>query len=487
MQVITNARKQEKMDINIVQMGQHFLYLPLYYAQHRKFFGYIGPEYNVSPIITARPSTDMQAYRMLMRGDAPDNPEIHFAVLDPAQILNPDIMPAGEAPALLGGIVTNAAFWAIDRGSKKLDRVSDLAQFSKIIAFQPGTTSYAIAHRIYTEAGKAPNIESVEPGQELRTLANHSDTIVLTPDILAYDIAKAEGEPYQIDLILGTTPEYNNVLVSGLLSRRTVVEHHRGLAIGLLSAINLAAALVRIADPSVIEFAYGYFRSPRSLDRVRSALALANAAHVFPYSIEVVDAHWLNASRAYYHASLPIGVDRAAAKERQEQRAREVLESCIVPYRPLAREAINSVTRRLLGEEKESEQAQPPTRWRSVLDRARWPVTIIGAVLIGCVGRYLANIETLVAGGCLLLAYLISQLKPLRLKSVPIANCFHWIIWVALAMFIVIGVRNLPELLTWDLDKWIHNTAATLVGLLVADIATILAAVHQYKKETYDA
>jgi hypothetical protein len=468
------------MKIKIAQMGMHFLYLPIYYAKYRDFFGYIGSEYTIE-IITARPSTDAQAFRMLMRGGAPEHPEIHFAILDPTQMLNEEIIvPAGEAPALLGGMVTNAAFWAIDRGSRKLVRVSDLAQFSKIIAFQPGTTSYSIAHRIYTDAGKTPTIESVDPGQEWTALGLHTDTIALSPDILGADIEVETGR-YQIDLIVGTTPEYSNVLVSGLLSKRSVVEHHRGLVIGLLSAINHAAALVRNADPSVVEFAFGYFRGVRSQDRVRSALARSNAAYVFPYTIEVIDAQWLNAARAYSHASLPVGPDRAAAEEMHDKRAREVIESCIAPYRSLAREAV-AVFSRLLDKQTESAERRTAPSWRRAWEWVRWPINIAGLVLLASLSHYLTNSEIMIIGVCAFLAYMISELKPLRLKPVPLANYIHWIIWAGFATYTVIGVHHLSELINWDLDKWMHYTGV-LVALVAADLGTILAA-HLFNRET---
>ena len=96
-------------------MTKHFLYLPLYYAHYRKYFGFIPAPHRIkNTIVQSRDQTDVSAFEMLMDTTSEENRDIDFAVGDPTCILDYP-QGAGPAPIILAELISNAAFWAINR------------------------------------------------------------------------------------------------------------------------------------------------------------------------------------------------------------------------------------------------------------------------------------------------------------------------------------------------------------------------------------
>jgi hypothetical protein len=170
-------------------------------------------------------------------------------------------------------------------------------------------------------------------------LKQSNDVIALSPDILGVETLIYREPPYNIDMVLATTPEYHNVLVTGLLSRPDVLETYPDLVEGLLKALHFAAGLVKFADTDVVNFAAGSFNN--SNDRVQRALTYANDAMVFPVSLDVSEAHWINAARAFYDAR-----DLEFTPERR-QTARDMFGRHVQPYAYLARGVITEEASRL--------------------------------------------------------------------------------------------------------------------------------------------
>src|SRR5690348_14446824 len=97
--------------IHILQMGKHFLYLPIYYAHRRAFFGYLPPNVEVVIDEPLAEHTDAAVYDQLM-DESLDYRDSVMAIADPTQILRTPLS-SEKLPAVLATIVTNGAFWAI--------------------------------------------------------------------------------------------------------------------------------------------------------------------------------------------------------------------------------------------------------------------------------------------------------------------------------------------------------------------------------------
>lgn len=178
-----------KYTVFIIQMDQHFLYLPIYFAKHKGFFGYVPDEYEID-FKTSLERTDISAYEELMLRRTNEN-EIKFAITDPTVVINRPLGVHEPSPVILAAMITNAAFWAVDHRAHEIKHFSDLGSFDKVIAYHPGTTSYGIAARVLREAGKDVselNIKTVNRGEELLALTySEHGTVAISPDILEID------------------------------------------------------------------------------------------------------------------------------------------------------------------------------------------------------------------------------------------------------------------------------------------------------------
>lgn len=325
--------------IQIIQMAEHFLYLPIYYAKAKNFFGKIPPQYSVE-VVSARPKTDEQAFRALMDVSSDKRRSVVFAVCDPTVVLTVD-SGSRATPAILAGLITNAAFWAVDHRSRRVKLLRDLAEFDRMIAYHPGTTSYAIARRIFHD--KQDKIYCVDPKEELSTLTESPrNSVALSPDILEIEALITGDDHYDIDLAIGSTPEYNNVLVTALLSRADVVRDDPDLVGGLLEALQLSLFAVAAGGQEFSTWAAQRFVE-EDVHLVDRALNRAREAQLFPTTIDVNEAHWLNAARTVA-AAIDRQYDDASAAE-----AKNMFETAVAPYRHLAREAVvERVLRRVI-------------------------------------------------------------------------------------------------------------------------------------------
>lgn len=330
-------------DISISQMDDFFLYLPVHYAQSRGWFGQLPNNYKVR-CRTAGTATDAGALDELMR-ESGRHQGVGFAICDPIQFLHRD--PAEEVfPIALASLVTNAAFWVIDRDAKGIDDIESVASaFSKIVAFHPQTTSYAIAERACMEAQVATTsrVVSVDPSQELIKLkeAGMENAVALCPDPLRIEgfvgLAPAVGtDRFRVHLMVGDRHQFSSMLVSTLVTRSDWLRdsEFEQVARGVLQAIQLSMRDIR--NPrrrsDLIQFVNDFYRDSWTREQAAAALQRAIDAQVFPASLHINKGEWLKAARAF----APLGEERE-----WEQRAGRVYERSIEPGIKYARDAEN--------------------------------------------------------------------------------------------------------------------------------------------------
>src|SRR5882672_11063297 len=140
-----------------------FLYMPVFYAAGRDFFGFIEGPINCIPQ-SAFPRTDVATVRALTEKGPNGEYIADFVVCDPIALLD---APQFPQLCLLAAVVANGAFWAVNHSTHKVQTLADLAQFTEIIAFQKGSTSHRIASQAFEYAGQAPRIRETHPGDEL--------------------------------------------------------------------------------------------------------------------------------------------------------------------------------------------------------------------------------------------------------------------------------------------------------------------------------
>lgn len=321
--------------VHILQMGKHFLYLPIYYARHRAFFGYLPPNVEVVIDEPLAEHTDAAVYDQLM-DESPDYRDAVMAIADPAQILRTPLS-SERLPAVVATLVTNGAFWAINHGAHTVGGLRDLAAFDQVIAYDKGTTSYNIAVRIANDSGIKKDlnkfIQIVAPGNELLRLSNQASdgsAFALSPDILQIEeMTKRPGSKVKEELAIGTTEEYNAVIATALITSNHFVQNNPDIVMGVVRGIQHALTLTRLADSEVLPFAQSYFRFA---DRAEGALNRAKRASVVPQNAVVERPDWMRAAKANCEAN-------GSWTKSDENRASEYYEKCIAPYQHFAEKA----------------------------------------------------------------------------------------------------------------------------------------------------
>ena len=300
--------------VKIVVMGRYFLYMPLYVALSEELSNPIydksqGEGYDLK-LTVAKPQSDLQACSVLMDTMTKEYDDIWFAIGDPTALLD-DRLPSTQnsRPVVLSSLVVNAAFWAVNHTDNQIKNVRDIAEkFDTIIACGEGTTSYAIASQIMSlksQQSPSQHIEVVEPFQELIKLAEiqgaqASKVIALSPELLEIEeLVSSIENSYTINLALGSTPEYNDIVVTALMTRSDIVDKHEHLVVTIVNAIQKALLLIHLEQPSILQTAEDYFpaRDNFSLGR---ALRKAEEAAVFPWITALGRANWINTCKRVY-------------------------------------------------------------------------------------------------------------------------------------------------------------------------------------------
>jgi hypothetical protein len=442
--------KKKTTFTKIVVMDTHFLYLPLFYAKHKNFFGFLPPNYSVD-IVRSSDRTDLSAFSMLMDTTSTKNMGIDFAVCDPACVLDTGY-DSGPSPVVLAELISNTAFWAIDRKSPPTAFLKDLGQFTKIIAFHPGTTSYGIASRISRDGGKdLHTIKSVYPNEELSALrGSASGTVALSPDILGIDHLLSNFDEFKIYLALGTTREYSSVLLTGLMTRDDVVRDHRDLVAGLLKALQQSMILIRHVTPDSITYANERF-SGYGEDVVVRAFKRAEEGHVFPATIEVREAHWLNAAQVAADAKGDLYDPTEALRIYQQH---------IAPFAPLAQQAAREVYMQITS----ALEAAPsktsfwrlyglPTIWIGLGAAStlwfHWSSPIVIALML-ITGTYIAGL----------------------VRFAPSSTGFylHWTFLIMIVLLVIFGITY-------------HRNGQMILGMIVAVSLSEAAIIHAESKK----
>jgi hypothetical protein len=414
--------------VEIIEMAQHFLYLPFYYARDNDFFGYVGAEYTTS-MGTAFPATDEGALRQMLSNHNDD--VLRFSLCDPGPLYAIE-HDDDDPPAVLAAVITNAAIWAIDKEAEPVTDFRELKKFNNVIAFKKGTTTFGMAMRLWGEECE-DRIVSVEPGHELYALTLQSDAVAFSPEILDAVNAIQQGTPLKIILPLGATREYDSVLVTALVTKKSVVREHPKLVEGMLAGLQHAIIEVNLSSPQILEYAAHRFN--RSKELISSALDEAAHATVFPPNIMVQRNHWEAAAESYSEGQ---GQQYTAEAK---MASNSLYKRCALPYIDVSRKAMELVSQRGLREAGDSRSDDTCSRALPAFAGCSLGCVIAGVALFG--GMYQLPLIVALFGG---LAVLGVWLKAPNLSFPRIALHYAFYLVCGGLMYLVIYVYSQNQL-----------------------------------------
>jgi|GEM_PF-4739718 len=322
--------------IRIVEMSHHFLYLPLYHALRTdECYGYLPSGYEID--IPRQPMggrTDEMAMKALLERN-----ECDLVVCDPTQIFNTKIK-SKHRPAVLASLVVNTAFWAVNHNTNTIELFTDLGVYDGIIAYRKGTTSYLIAEKIFNlksrEGIEAKDfIQEVDKDNVLTTLQESKPTVgAISPEILDItNLIKLEPSKYSLDLAIGKTPDFSDILTTAIISTREFVDKNRAFVAGFLRAIDRAIRETNRGEQLVMNRALTLFEDKGYPEHIEEAYTLAVDARVFPDSIEVSNAQWMKAAQLFFESS------EGKWEEEQQRKAARAFDEYIATYAHIAKDA----------------------------------------------------------------------------------------------------------------------------------------------------
>lgn len=425
--------------VRIVMMDSHFLYLPLYIAEHLDFFGLL-PSGVKCELEVAEPATDRRAYELLMDQDAADAREVLFAVCDPVEVfLEPQLH--GSLARVLCAIITSRAFWAIDRGTLRINEPRDIGKYQQIIAYGEGTTSYRLARELLKAAGRTDDelnaaIRPTTVFEEFDVLRRSAPgTIALSPNVLAMEKLVAERE-FRREFSLAQARDYDQVLTTALLTTATTASRHEPLVRGLVNALQRAVVLVRSESAEVIEYAERRWGEAYGKENVAKALRRANEEKLFPATLEIRESHWDAAVRS---ARASDSREYGEIAERASRTFRECVGSC-------SHFAADAFTGLMSDIREPDEAADWRKRVSTMLRAASW----------------------IVAAGLLVLAW--QETLPL-IRENALLKVLHGLFFVALAIAAGLGAYD------WHrYKKWAGSITggALVVEALVVDLVDLI-------------
>lgn len=317
------------INVKMLVMHRHFLYLPLYVAEHEDWFGKLPKGYSleIRPPVRDDDHTDKGVFDLLMT-PPPWEGNVMFAACDPTVVLD----RWNENARMAATLVASSAFWAVNHKAKDVRLISDLASFDKILCYGAGTTSNLIAKRIVKhDVSKLQIVNDASEIAELRRLGEGA--LALSPEVLSITnlihgpLRNGEKKP-EVVFELSNSKEFSNVLTTVLFTRSDIVEQHSALVSGVLMALQLALFAIHSEDPIVEAAANFSFRDAFSL---KEALKMAADGNVFPDSIHIKRDRWQRASEFYFISrALAEGEEKNELSDEEQRKAENVYETTVL-------------------------------------------------------------------------------------------------------------------------------------------------------------
>jgi hypothetical protein len=238
-----------------------------------------------------------------------------------------------------------------------------------------------------------------------------------------------------------------------LITRQDVIQKKKSLVVGLLRAIQRAMLLIKFGDPDVVKFAAERFNSDVAL--ARRAIERANDSQVFPTSIEISEAHWINAARAAWDSRGQQFDDTA------QRQVKKIYEQYVKPHSHFSWGVGQELLPQLAASGYNGLPA-PPLSWRQA---------VVIAGILGSLVILTLLLDALKPFGTLALAAFGASLGVVPgwffgLRRHPKFFFAHWLIWIFLVCIVI----------AWSSSRIAGDLfLGAFLTLFVADIGVLIA------------
>lgn len=329
-------------------MEKYFLYLPVYYAIYKDFYGFTkDPSNNYTLLQAEKPDnavkTDKAVFECLVKRSSEEPESAVFAIGDPRSIaLKPNW--STSPVRLIGALITGSPFWAIDHGKCETLTINDLCKFDTIVSYTPGTTSYDLVCSVLRDNGiSLSKIDPVPANTEIPKFleptppgGNNNQTITITPDIIGIVDTNASRDYDIVEYSVGSDHNLSYLLITALATTQDTIYKHPELVMAFIKSVQRAINELHARNPEIIRYAATVF-TKNDEAKVLKALDLADQSHVYPHDIGINEVLWLNA------VTRAIRADGAQVTENTLKKAKEVYSLIGKSNEQLVRSALNEL------------------------------------------------------------------------------------------------------------------------------------------------
>jgi hypothetical protein len=282
-------------------MDTYFLYLPVYYAIHKRLFGYLEnleEKYNfLRPQLTENAEkTDKAVFDSLIRKSGEEPTNIYFAIGDPRSIASKPNW-SNSPVRLIGALIVGTPFWALDHGKCETLTLKDLCRSDTLVCYQPGTTSFDLISSALKDNGFSQGkIEPVPANTEIAKFMqdNENGSIIISPDIIGIVNCNEKKDYDIVEFPIGSDHDLAYLLVTALATTQETIYAHPGLVKAFIKAVQRSLNELHSRNPEIIAYAAELFTN-NDHQKVLEALKFADQSHVYPHDIGINETLWMNA------------------------------------------------------------------------------------------------------------------------------------------------------------------------------------------------
>lgn len=270
--------KQQNLErVTVAQVGDFFLYIPLYYAKDKGFFEKSGLEVQI-----INSGGDDKSVAAVLSGSA------QFGVGDPtfAAIAS----EKGQTVKVVASVVNGVPFWGVTKRSdiSPISNPSQLKGF-RVATFPKPSTAYALQEEMFEEGGLRPNIVQAQFGSLLPLLDTGGADIVLE---LEPNVATAEANGAKVVYSLASA--YPDFAMTGVTVKGDFATMHPQTVRAFVTGLEEAIKFAHDHPEDLITYAEGKFPNlPKAV--VAAGIKRMLSEGTFPRTTRVSPAGWQKA------------------------------------------------------------------------------------------------------------------------------------------------------------------------------------------------
>lgn len=228
--------------VTVAQVGEFFVYMPLYIAESKGFFR--GEALEVTIINTGG---DEKSVAAVISGNA------DFGVGDPTFAAIAGIQ--GQDVKVIASVLNGVPFWGVTKNPKvpEITSPSQLNGFS-VATFPAPSTAYTLQSQMFRNGGLQPNIKQAQFGALLPLLDTGAVDIVLE---LEPNVSTAVAEGARVVYALANT--FGDFAMTGVTVSQKTLTEKRGTVERFVRALNRAEAFAHEHPEEAITIAQAKF------------------------------------------------------------------------------------------------------------------------------------------------------------------------------------------------------------------------------------